>query len=424
MAINANLPFKIQRPRVSANALANRDARIDKRDARMRDRMAMENAGQQHQINALALTDAQTESDLLSNRRDAYAGGDVRNTLAASGDWEGLQDFDTATRENASAERKRLTEEGALFREASDLMAYPDTYGRGLAIAQSLDTNQVMNFPSEWTPEVGERMQQMALTAADKVAQFNANRTFNQNAVGKTVPFPENVQQQRTENSKASRSSVTVGTGEKEENKAYGQDLVDQYKVIRETADNANNELNNLQTLKHIDVNTGALEPAKVFMGRWALALGISEEALNRMGLNDIYEKEGFVGVAENLVLTKMQAQKGPQTENDAKRIAMTVASLKHTPKAKEFLLDVSIALRRREVEQADFYDRWRDDKDTFKGARKAWNHYKEITPLMGTNKNSKVPVFYQQYKTAMQGANPGASDEQILNQWRKDYGN
>ena len=47
MAINANLPFKIQRPRVSANALANRDARIDKRDARMRDRMAMENAGQQ-----------------------------------------------------------------------------------------------------------------------------------------------------------------------------------------------------------------------------------------------------------------------------------------------------------------------------------------------------------------------------------------
>jgi len=212
---------------------------------------------------------------------------------------------------------------------------------------------------------------------------------------------------------------IKGAVAEKEEQKAWGKSLVKHFDDIYEQGQAAGNSMEALTIAGAIDVKSGAFEPVKNWAAGAVAGLGFDPE---KVGLDKADNAQAFQGIVENLVLTKMQAQKGPQTENDAKRIKMTIASLGHTPAAKRFLIDSAKALESRKIERADFYVDYQNEKGSLKGVRKSWDTHKKKTPLLATNPNTGLPVFYNQFEQAMMGANRGISRSQVLDIWRNKY--
>lgn len=221
--------------------------------------------------------------------------------------------------------------------------------------------------------------------------------------------------------------NVTVPNETVFENEAreWGKQLVSEYQDVSSRAQAAEDNLANLHMLRQMDVSTGAIEPAKAWVAGLAESFGYDP---TKLGLDGATNAQAFTGIAQNLVLTKMQAQKGPQTESDAKRIQETIASLGNTPDANKFITDAAIALEERKVEQRDFYQAWRAGEiegspgNTLKGVSKAWNEYKRNTPLLAKNPNTGLPVFFTDFKRQVMSANPGATVDDVLTLWREKY--
>jgi hypothetical protein len=72
-------------------------------------------------------------------------------------------------------------------------------------------------------------------------------------------------------------------------------------------------------------------------------------------------------------LLTKQLEQKGPQTENDAKRIDQTGAALGNTVNANRFILAHAEAIAERNIERAAFWQKYRRENGTFDGADEAY---------------------------------------------------
>lgn len=413
--MNPNIALSVRRPKF--NALADRAAAGQIHSQQMQ---ASNNALQMKR----ARQGMKREDALRNSLMNAQTPEQIADAYRSVGDAPGLMKAQehaqtTAKRklEMSAAELEIARGQAAGLQEAAGLARTPEGFGAAKALMEKIKPGSSAPLGDQWSPETAQAMQELSMTAAEALAA-------QQGAAGKTEPYPPEVAAQKTQIAAAGKSTTNVNTyQEKEEDKAYGKSLVGQYDKIIEQAEGAQSELNNLYMLDKMQIDTGAAEPAKAFLGKWALALGFSQEQLDNIGIQNVGTTESFEGVAQNLVLTKMQLQKGPQTEYDAQRIAKTVATLGNTPEAKDFLIKASIALREREIEQARFYDNWKADKGTFDGARNAWNHWKETTPLMGTNPSSDVPVFYQEFMTRTAEANPDASPDAIRKLWRKKYG-
>lgn len=211
---------------------------------------------------------------------------------------------------------------------------------------------------------------------------------------------------------------VEMNPGEKEETKQWGASLVKHFDEIDSRATNSESQLLQLGMLKNIDAPAGSLEPFKAGVSALAESVGIDPA---RLGLTDASNAQSYLGVMQNLVLEKMQAQKGPQTENDAKRIEMTVASLGNTKAARDFLLDAAIATEMRNIEKRNFYLQHRQKTGSLDGVRSAWAAYERKRPFMGVNPKSGRPVFYSQFKEAM--ARQNMPEAQIDKLWWNKYG-
>lgn len=228
-------------------------------------------------------------------------------------------------------------------------------------------------------------------------------------------------------------TNVTVDAGTKQdtaEAAGYGTALVDEYKTVRDRGLAANDTRSQLSMARAINTigPDGKELPSALQMqaGNVAAALGINTEtpAVKAL-LGRVTDGQAFVGTLQNLVLTKMQAQKGPQTENDAKRIESTLASLGNTPQARDFLLRSADALAQVDQYQHQFWEEYRANspKKSFEGASAAWREWRNKTPLLGINPNSNLPVFLPEFIEAARAANPNATEEQIIGQWRMKYG-
>lgn len=224
---------------------------------------------------------------------------------------------------------------------------------------------------------------------------------------------------QKKEIARAGKTDIDLGTQEKEEQKAFGKSLVKSYEVIQEAASAAEDTLAQLAIARSIPVETGADAPMRAAIGAYAQALRIDPQSV---GLDQVSGAQALTGVMNNLVLTRMQAQKGPQTENDAARIEATLARLGNTPAANDFLFRSAEALAVRDIERAQFYRAHRQETGSFDGAESAWDKHKAQTPLVGTHPETKQPVFYYEFENLVKRANPGASRDQILKLWRSKY--
>lgn len=232
---------------------------------------------------------------------------------------------------------------------------------------------------------------------------------------------------------RAGKSDVNVTTTtEKEESKEYGKGLAEDYwKNVVPRAQAAADTRAQVALARSIPLTTDQLEPYRAQIGAWAEAVGrtagYSPEQvrgyLQGLGLHQATSAQAFNAIIQNVVLTKMQAQKGQQTEKDTQLIQSTVASLGNTDQARDFLLRTADALALRDIEQQEFYDQWMVDHKTFQGAAAAWRKQVGETPLFGVNPVNKLPLFYPEFREGMREANPQLSETEIRNYWRMKYG-
>ena len=332
--MNTNIALQAQRPRF--NALADRNA-------------AMQIQGQQaeQQYNMLRMQAQAQEMQRASQARNALAGLDPNSPDYFNQAAQATQSIDPSMAAgyaqqgqarklaDLSLDAKQLDIVGKRAKAAAQLfnpavVTDEASWQAAMARGEQLGLNVPRGTP--YSAEAVKALQLGALDVKDQLAQQNADRTAKQNAIGKTEPFPEAVARQKADIARSGRTEVAYNSnGEKEEDKAYGKTLVKEFEEVRGRADNAATELQALNMLKSIDVDTSAIEPAKAWVSKYAEALGFNPQ---NIGLETATNAQAFVGIANKLILTVMQAQKGPQTENDAKRIEKTVASLGNTPAA------------------------------------------------------------------------------------------
>jgi hypothetical protein len=191
---------------------------------------------------------------------------------------------------------------------------------------------------------------------------------------------------------------------------------------IGEEADAAIDANQSLDVLESIDVDTGALEPAKQGIAAFATAFGIDAS-----GLANVSKGEAFNAEAQRIVLSVKASQKGPQTDKDEVTIRKTVASLGNTRAGNQFIIDSARALNNRRIERKTFYDDFIEAaggnfKDASgKTADSAWSEFKRGTPMISSKLRSPegLPVFFFKFEQDVRGANPDASRAELMEAWR-----
>ena len=218
---------------------------------------------------------------------------------------------------------------------------------------------------------------------------------------------------------------TVVNLGEKgrtEEQKALAKSRVGKYERIGEKADTAFNQLESINQLRTIDLETGFGTELKTTGARIINALGGDGEQLLGVDISDV---EKFNSVAEKQVLDVMASQSGPQTDQDAARIKRTVAATENTKEANDYILNSMEALANRRIEQSNFWTDYLESNDgSLKGVDKDWNEYKRMTPMVSDvvkNPTTGKPMFFYQFRQLGKAKNYSESD--IIDAWREITG-
>jgi hypothetical protein len=219
------------------------------------------------------------------------------------------------------------------------------------------------------------------------------------------------------------RVDVNSG-GESKEREEIAKIDAKQYGQVLEKASNSQETLDNLSQLELIDVQTGALEPAKVAMAAIVEGFGVDAS-----GIANVSNAQAYNAVANTLVNKVLNAAKGPQTEQDAARARQTIANLGDTPEGGKFKINAMKALAMRDIEMADFIQskmdaqRENDEIVSFSKARTEWNNFKRETPLLSSavkNPATGLPVFFYEFKENAQRKRPGITEQEVIEAWRK----
>jgi hypothetical protein len=353
----------------------------------------------------------------------AAGGGMMRGNLAAEkaglgqraqqfGELDSLTKVDSYQRAQASSAAKIQ----AAKQYAAQLRQSNDPQMQQMAAAVELDPNLMDDIIKAQAGKVWEKD---SLTTQDRNAR-------SMGLVPGTPAYNEYIRQA----SMPAQTNLSVGAGERQEAKDYGTQLVKEYEGIVNRSNAALEQRGQIGVAKQIaqrDVNGQELPATYAAMaGNVAAALGIptGENSLFGALIGRISDAQSFTGVMQNLVLSKMAAQKGSQTQADAERIEKTVALLGNTPEARTFLLNMADAMASRDIDQRRFFDQWRaSHNNTFDGAAEEWIKRVDSTPLFGTNPKSNLPVFFSEFMKENRAANPHLTEQQLEDIWRQKYG-
>jgi hypothetical protein len=255
-----------------------------------------------------------------------------------------------------------------------------------------------------------ERLAQAKLMAAPTPTTLERNLS----AAGLQPGTPE-FQEAVIANVTKAGTQVNIGGGNKEQEelaKIRAQDL----RGVREKGEQALDTIASLDILDAIDVETGALAPAKQALAAIADGFGIDAS-----GIANVSGGQAFAAESGKLILKIMATQKGPQTDTDRRQIASTIASLKNKEGANKFINQSTRAFSRRALEQSDFFNGFFEQHDTTKGAAKAWRDFKRDTPMVSRTVKTPegLPVFYFSFRDRVKEANPDASEADIQQAWR-----
>lgn len=220
---------------------------------------------------------------------------------------------------------------------------------------------------------------------------------------------------------KPTGTQVTIG-GEKKFKEKVAEGQAKTYGRIGEEADAAIDANQSLSIMENIDVNTGALEPAKQALAAFGAAFGIDTS-----GLANVSAGEGFNAEAKRVVLAVKASQKGPQTDKDEATIRDTVANLGNTRAGNQFIIDSARALNNRRIERKEFYDNFIEEAggdfkdESGKTADRAWSEFKRSTPMVSAVRRTPegLPVFFYKFEESVRNANPDATRAEIIEAWK-----
>ncbi len=195
-----------------------------------------------------------------------------------------------------------------------------------------------------------------------------------------------------------------------------GKSLAEEAKLARDQAAAAAGTIDQVRQLRSIGAETDRLAPAREVIGSALNALGVKGSD----AVKSAATLEAFNGALSGLVLGAQLAQKGVQTEGDAQRMREQYAKSTNTMQANDFLMRATEAQAARQMEKADFYERWYGEHgNTYAGAQQAWNQFIRDVPL--TVRAPSGVVFYNDFANYARGQ--GASDDEIRAQWKARAG-
>lgn len=218
------------------------------------------------------------------------------------------------------------------------------------------------------------------------------------------------------------KPTTIIGAGEKAEEKELAKLRVGRFSDVQERATNASKLVEQLDQLDAIDVQTGALEPAKA-----SLAAVVEGFGLDASGIANATTAQAFNAISERLVNDVLNAATGPQTDQDAARARKTIAGLGDTPEAAVFKNASLRAVALRQIEQRDFIENELERGNKLSEANKAWRKFKSQTPSLSSvvkNSTTGLPVFFYQFQQNARSSRPGITDDEIVKAWRSVHGN
>jgi len=154
--------------------------------------------------------------------------------------------------------------------------------------------------------------------------------------------------------------------------------------------------------------NEGILSNFHHTVRKWSHDVGIPMSAED---VTKIRHVEQFKSTFTNLLAAKLKTQTGPQTETDAQRMGDSLAKLTNMHDANKFIINMSIALETRKIEQARFWSAYSTKHGNIRGVAAKWEAHKEKTPLFTYNYNTGVHMFYPQWKDDIRADNAAAQN-------------
>lgn len=128
--------------------------------------------------------------------------------------------------------------------------------------------------------------------------------------------------------------------------------ITNTYQPTLDSGKSAADMRNSIQSARNIDLTTGYGTEAKALGANVLTSLGIAPKNAELFASN----AQKFQSVAMDRLLTVLGSQKGQQTEGDADRASKTFVSLKNTPEANTFILDLAEAKANQDARKAQFY--------------------------------------------------------------------
>ena len=382
---------------------------------------------------------AQAASQLAGTQKRAQAGDpQALQDVAGTEFGADLQAYNAATSEEERAEDLRENEE--LTRTSLNALSIDDTIERRLFlerkrsqyIKDGRDTSNIDGALKLDDAALGQALTvqaQQGQSIADQYerqfpsveAQSPTSLQKNLAAAG-FVPGTPEFQAEVTKALGKSGTTINVGNGDQTFAKEMAKGQAKNVSLVREQADSAIDANQSLAVLENIDIETGALEPAKLGIAAFATAFGLDGSKIANVSAGEAFNAE-----AQRIVLSVKASQKGPQTDKDEATIRKTVANLGNSKQGNQFIIDSARALNNRRIGRKDFYDVFlessggkfrNDDGET---ADAAWSKFKRNTPMISAKQRTPegLPVFYYKFEEAVRDANPDASRGEILEAWR-----
>ena len=158
---------------------------------------------------------------------------------------------------------------------------------------------------------------------------------------------------------------------ETKESQAKGEyNVKDYYKPVKEASVAAKKANFQLSALEGIDFKTGWGAQTKGYAASVLASFGIAPEQAKKYAS----DSQSFASIMQDQILQKQLAQKGPQTESDAKRMQQAGVQLTNTPQANAFIIAVAKAQNNRDIEKGNFLERYWSQNKTFEGGEDAWD--------------------------------------------------
>ena len=382
---------------------------------------------------------AQASSQLAGTQRRAQAGDpQALQDVAGTEFGASLQAYIANTTEEERKEDLRENEE--LTRSSLNALSIDDTVERRLFlerkraqyIKDGRDTSNIDGALKLDDAALGQALTmqaQQGQSVADQFerlfpaikAQSPTSLQKNLEAAGFTPGTPE-FQAEVTKALGKSGTTINVGDGDQTFAKEMAKGQAKNVSLVREQADAAIDANQSLSVLENIDIETGALEPAKLGIAAFATAFGLDGSKIANISAGEAFNAE-----AQRIVLSVKASQKGPQTDKDESTIRKTVANLGNSKQGNQFIIDSARALNNRRIGRKDFYDVFLESSggkfrnDDGQTADAAWSKFKRNTPMISAKQRTPegLPVFYYKFEEAVRGANPDATRGEILEAWR-----